>query len=411
MTQTNVTLTAQQEQAKDRLLDFINTQDHAIILQGHAGTGKTTIIKEVQRQRQAYEELLNLSEDTIPAYTWHYTATTHKAREALQIAINARVKTLHSFLGLIPSKAGYTQANEMITGLGYSILVIDECSYIDYPLLDCLNRFLQSNPKARIIFMGDKNQLPPVGLNHCPVYYSSLNEVTLTQSVRQKDSPLIDEAASMFRQMVLGSPLTPITTDDKQVVLLAKRQWDQQMITSFDEGRDTKVIRHSNHQVTQSNDKLFKYFNGRRQLQAGDKVICNSYYRGIYSDTLMTVHEVREANCYGIPSLMITAAIAGSHTQSTFAVAKDTSQLRKHLSQVYARDFMEHTKVSKAFADIRPTYACTAHKSQGSTYDEVFINLTDFKRVYQSDPKMVARLLYVAFSRARHTVYLTGDIV
>ena len=86
MNQTKITLTPEQEQAKDRLLAFINSDARAIILQGHAGTGKTTIIKEVERQRKAYEMLMQSIKPTTK-YKWVYTAMTHKAREALEGAL------------------------------------------------------------------------------------------------------------------------------------------------------------------------------------------------------------------------------------------------------------------------------------------------------------------------------------
>lgn len=274
MTQTKITLTPEQEQAKDRLLAFINSDARAIILQGHAGTGKTTIIKEVERQRKAYEQLMR-SVDNTPTYYWVYTAMTHKAREALETALGHGAKTLHRYLGLRPTRNNQLQQINNLPREGHTLLVIDECSYLDYTLLEYLNEYLDTNPTCKIILLGDKNQLPPVGLNHCPAYLSEVEEIVLTTSVRQKDSPLIDEAASMFRNMVMGSGLHPITTDDAQVIVLPKKQWDKQMVNSFEENRNTKVIRHSNHQVNQTNTKLFKHFNGRKEYKAGDVVICN----------------------------------------------------------------------------------------------------------------------------------------
>lgn len=409
MTQT-ITLTPEQEQAKDRLLAFINSDARAIILQGHAGTGKTTIIKEVERQRKAYEKLMKAVDDT-PTYEWAYTAMTHKAREALELALGHEANTLHKYLGLRPTRAGQLQQVKIVPKAKYTLLIIDECSYLDYKLLEYLNDYLDLNPTSKVILLGDKNQLPPVGLNHCPVYYSEIEEIVLTSSVRQKDSPLIDEAASMFRNMVTGTGLQPINTDDAQVIVLPKKQWDKQMITSFEENRSTKVIRHSNHQVNQTNTKLFKHFNGRHEYKEGDMVICNSYHQGIYSDTSMMVKSVTPTTECDLAIYKITVLAEDGAYRQLF-IPQKRSELNKKLAEMEAEGkgtaavFLKHK-----LADIRPMYACTVHKSQGSTYDEVFINLTDFKRMYASDPKMTARLLYVAFSRAKHRVYLTGDIV
>ena len=411
MTQTKITLTPEQEQAKDRLLAFINSDDKAIVLQGHAGTGKTTIIKEVERQRKAYEMLMQSIKPTTE-YKWVYTAMTHKAREALEDALGHEAKTLHKYLGLRPTRTGQLRQVNLTPKAKYTLLIIDECSYLDYTVLEYLNEYLEKNPTSKIILLGDKNQLPPVGLNHCPVYHSGLEEIVLTNSVRQKDSPLIDEAASIFRNMVTTNQLLPIKTDDAQVIVLSKKEWDKQMVTSFEENRNTKVIRHSNHQVNQTNTKLFKHFNGRHEYKEGDVVICNSYYQGLYSDTMMLIKDVTSIVLQGVESYNVFAITEdGSH--KFLYIPKKQSELNKKVAELEAEgeDMNVISLFKQSFADVRPMYACTVHKSQGSTYDEVFINLSDFKRMYVSNPKMTARLLYVAFSRAKHRVYLTGDIV
>ena len=47
----------------------------------------------------------------------------------------------------------------------------------------------------------------------------------------------------------------------------------------------------------------------------------------------------------------------------------------------------------EAFADLRPIHASTVHRSQGSTYEKVFVDLTDIGRSTRRD--VLLRLLYV----------------
>jgi len=58
--------------------------------------------------------------------------------------------------------------------------------------------------------------------------------------------------------------------------------------------------------------------------------------------------------------------------------------------------------------ELRARHACTVHKSQGSSYDTIFIDAADLSTCRQ--PDMVARLLYVAVSRARKRVVFYGDL-
>ena len=62
----------------------------------------------------------------------------------------------------------------------------------------------------------------------------------------------------------------------------------------------------------------------------------------------------------------------------------------------------------ETWIDLRAQHACTIDKSQGSTYAQVFIDLDDIAKCNISS--QVARMCYVAVSRARHKVYLTGDL-
>ncbi|NCA71676.1 MAG: hypothetical protein EOM91_16665, partial [Sphingobacteriia bacterium] len=65
-------------------------------------------------------------------------------------------------------------------------------------------------------------------------------------------------------------------------------------------------------------------------------------------------------------------------------------------------------EVKAMFADLRPPHASTVHKSQGSTYQSAFIDAGDIGRCTHSD--LIARLLYVAITRAATTATITGEL-
>jgi ATP-dependent exoDNAse (exonuclease V) alpha subunit len=65
--------------------------------------------------------------------------------------------------------------------------------------------------------------------------------------------------------------------------------------------------------------------------------------------------------------------------------------------------------IENMWIDLRSVYACTVNKSQGSTYDEVFIDLDDIKKCWRNQNQL-ARLLYVGASRPRNKIVLTGNM-
>jgi exodeoxyribonuclease-5 len=60
-------------------------------------------------------------------------------------------------------------------------------------------------------------------------------------------------------------------------------------------------------------------------------------------------------------------------------------------------------KLKKYFHDIRHCYALTTHKHQGSTYQNIFIDVNDIYSNY--DVEQRNKLLYVAMTRATDNVF------
>ena len=85
------------------------------------------------------------------------------------------------------------------------------------------------------------------------------------------------------------------------------------------------------------------------------------------------------------------------------------SNIKKLIKQYTSMgEYTKANAIKNTWVDLRPNFALTIHKSQGSTYDEVFIDLDDMKSI--KDLRELAKLLYVAMSRAKYRVILTGDI-
>jgi len=63
-------------------------------------------------------------------------------------------------------------------------------------------------------------------------------------------------------------------------------------------------------------------------------------------------------------------------------------------------------RLIEAFASVRPGWATTIHKSQGSTYASAYVVETNVLDT-ASDPVTRDQLLYVAYSRAQHKLVLS----
>ncbi len=140
------------------------------IVTGGPGTGKTTTVTKL---------LITLCEVFSKAFNIKMVAPTGKAAQRLTESIQSAKKslegvsgiseislssvpqeatTIHRLLGVIPNhyEFRYNQRNK----LTLDILLVDEASMVDLPLMARLFRALPEN--ARVIFLGDSNQLPSV---------------------------------------------------------------------------------------------------------------------------------------------------------------------------------------------------------------------------------------------------------
>lgn len=118
------------------------------VLTGGPGTGKTTTLR-----------LLLDVLDAAGVGTVRLASPTGRAAKRLQEATGREASTLHRLLGWDPVAGGFRHDEDEPLELDF--LIIDEVSMLDLPLAHAVLRALP--PAARLLLVGDADQLPPVG--------------------------------------------------------------------------------------------------------------------------------------------------------------------------------------------------------------------------------------------------------
>lgn len=122
-----------------------------VILTGGPGTGKTTTIKTIIAVMQMLDLKIALA------------APTGRAAKRMTEVTGLEAKTIHRLLGTLPENNGQITAfsHDEKDPLDADVIIIDEASMIDLPLMHALLRAVKTG--AKVILSGDADQLPSVG--------------------------------------------------------------------------------------------------------------------------------------------------------------------------------------------------------------------------------------------------------
>ena len=175
--------TNEQRQALQVFASFMTDRDEqaVMILRGSAGTGKTTLASAIVKAMLALKQKLVLM------------APTGRAAKLFSNYSGSSAFTIHRCIYRQKSTADLVTFNLGFNAAQDTLFIVDEASMIanaDTPLLDDLIRFVYNNRNCRLLLIGDRAQLPPVGEDESPalmtdvlryygltVYESDLNEV------------------------------------------------------------------------------------------------------------------------------------------------------------------------------------------------------------------------------------------
>lgn len=413
----SITLTDDQQAAYNAFVEFIYTPEaKEFSISGFAGTGKSTLVTAIRQNLTAILKHYRMVTGKEIELGTQLTATTNKAANALAKVTQDEVLTIHSFLGLI-LKTDYknhtqslvtTSRSEIKTGY---LVFIDEASYIDEQLLGYIRKYLG---QCKVVYIGDPAQLAPIKSPHTPVYTQNIPEARLTQVVRQDAGSSIIDLATAFRNTVYGQGwIENYVPDGTSVKYLSRDDFESEMIKEFDRSDwhydSSKLLAYTNKTVQHYNHFVRKHVAGEAELEVGDYAIVNSAVISrsvkLKTDQLVEITYKEKDKSLGVPGWRMTL----DGKQILFMPESlDVKKLR--IKEAKAKnDGAALNQIDTQWVDLRAAYACTINKAQGSTYKRVFIDLDDVRRC--TNPKTLARLMYVAVSRASNQVILTGDLV
>jgi hypothetical protein len=412
-----ITLTTDQQAALDSILKFLaDPLQPVFVLSGYSGCGKSTLMQVLlDKGVPDFNKTMKLLNPSYRGLAWKLTATTNKAAENLARIAGGECTTIHSALGLrvrVDYKTGVTtlipKSNE--PALVDTLLIVDEASYCDKQLLNLIFRLTRG---CKVLFVGDPAQLTQVGSNGAPVFDAGFPGAHLSQVVRQAEGNPIVDLSTKFRNTVNTGQFFQFTPDGHHIQYLDRDAFRASIDSEFDRPdwkfSDSKILAWTNKCVIGFNHYVRNQVKGDPHFQVGDYAVCNNFVtngrKSIKTDQLVEITHISEpTSSHGVPGLFIEV----DHSMVVF-MPSTLAEKNNAIRRAKAEDRYDLVRImEEEWADLRAAYAQTINKSQGSTYDKVFIDLDDVARCNSGE--QIARMLYVGVSRARHNVFLTGDI-
>lgn len=393
---------------------LVDPDEQCLVISGAAGTGKTFCLQQYKADFPAFMASIRSLNKDISYYSLTFTATTNKAVEALSSSIGEEATTIHSLLKLrlIRNSQGKqvlvsADKNHMVKN---AVIVIDECSYLDEELMGFLQKHTEN---CKYIFIGDAQQLTPVGLDHAPVFHYGFNTVELNQIMRQANGNPIQQLSKDLRAYVAGAAFPSIVPDGVNIVHMSEEDMFAEMLADFSRPDFTyyqaKFIAWTNKKVNDNNKALSDAIRSTPHFLPGDYAACNTYF----SNGNLVIKTDQLVKIYAVNPNLVLHGIKGSEivlaTGHTVFLPDNIKKATAFIEKMWADEERKLAReLEKQVIDLRPIYSCTVHKSQGSTFDTVYLDLDNI--LICKDPDELARLIYVAISRARNKLVITGTI-
>lgn len=445
--------TTDQMHALDVFERFMTDSDErcVMILRGSAGTGKTSLASVIVRT------LLDLQ------YKISLLAPTGRAAKVFSLNSGQPAATIHRSIYRERTFAGLDGKFNLNANLYRNrLFMIDEASMISLTsvnstfgsgcLLDDLIQFVYNERNCRMLLIGDKAQLPPVGEAESPAlrtdvlaaYGLKVYECDLNEVLRQSQDSGILYNATIIRQMITHDQATALPKirfkGFADISIVPGDELIESLSTSYAEvGIDeTMVITRSNKRANIFNQGIRNMVLGREEeLTTGDMlmVVKNKYKEKqagglsfIANGDRAIVRSVRNVReLYGFRFADVTLSFPDyDNTEEDMIVILDTltteapaltheqnEQLFQQVLADYADVPLKSDRMKKIREDdyynalqVKFGYAITCHKAQGGQWAHIYLD-----QGYMTDEMLTPdyiHWLYTAFTRATEHLYLVN---
>lgn len=437
-----------------------------MLLRGSAGTGKTSLAAAIVRTMQELKQRVSL------------LAPTGRAAKVFSLNAGQPAATIHRAIYREKAFTGLDgKFNLNVNLFRDRLFMVDEASMISLSagnttfgsgcLLDDLIQYVYNGRNCRLLLVGDKAQLPPVGEEESPAlradvlqaYGLAVYTCDLAEVLRQSQDSGILYNATLIRRMITHNEATQLPKIHFEgfadISIVPGDELIESLASSYSEvGMDeTMVITRSNKRANVFNQGIRNMVLGREEeLTAGDMlmVVKNKYMTppdGLSRETatghsmpataslafiangdravVRRVRNVRELHGFRFADVTLefpdydtqgekmTVILDTLTTEAPALTHEQNEQLFRNVLEDYADIPLKADRMKKVREDtyynalqVKFGYAVTCHKAQGGQWAHVYLD-----QGYMTDEILTPdyiHWIYTAFTRATEHLYLVN---
>lgn len=370
-----------------------------MVLTGGPGTGKTTVIRAVLTvfDRIGYEIAL--------------AAPTGRAAKRMSEATSREAKTVHRLLEMDFSGDDMPVfKRDEQTRLDEDVIIIDEVSMMDCLLMDALCKAIK--PGARLILIGDSDQLPSVGAGNVLwdiIESGRFATVKLTEIFRQAGESLIVTNAHAINRGEY-----PNLESNRSDFFFINRERDDEIARTIAELCSVRLPRRYGEEIRAGIQVITPSHKGAAGTAALNALLQSTLNPPAHGKREKKVRDLifREGDRVMQVRNNYNIAWEKDSTSGIGIFNGDTGVIESidFAGECLTVNFDDRIAVYDftMLDELEHAYAITIHKSQGSEYPVVIIP------AYGAAPQLLTRnLLYTAVTRAQEMVIIVGrpDIV
>lgn len=384
-------LSEDQELALQTILKSIRSGNKVSVLCGPAGTGKTTLIRELTARMRD------------EGWFVFWAAPTGKAASRISQITGEPASTIHSLLykRVVEGRKGQPIFQERRTSLldgRQGLLIVDEASMVGMTLYRHLLEAAGST--VLIVFVGDREQVPPVADEPGPDLEHPTAELTVVHR-QALESPILRVATDVRSKVPLVKGKIGDQYERKDSSVYDVSEW---LCSKIRDQRDSVVLCATN-SVRSAINRLVRRELGFSDLVCvGERLVVglNNKDLGRMNGEIFSVDEVRPVMDEEGDETKLLWVRSGEEIYFVHSpsIGKDVLDFKKatrsRLGLVRNPSFWLHVDYG---------YALTVHRAQGSEWDDVcFVIDGKLKWRAKLDPDQIRKIVYTAITRARKTL-------